>query len=81
MLRKICPIGNSKGILIPKDMLETLRLDVGSKVEVRLDEKRGKILIEASSQAQEAGLDREFVSQVSGFIKRYGPALKALAKK
>ena len=81
MLRKICPIGNSQGISIPKDMLEKLSLEVGSQVDVKLDEKRKKILIEAKTGEPEHGLDTEFASQVNEFIKRYKPALKALAGK
>ncbi len=82
MLRKICPIGNSQGISIPKDMLEKLHLEIGSAVEVELDEKNRKIVIEAKARRPEdTALDREFAAQVNDFIKKYRPALKALAEK
>lgn len=82
MRRKICTIGNSYGISIPKEILEKLQLTPGTQVEIKVDEKAKKIIIEppAHKPFQEA-VDKEFASQVSDFIEHYRPALKALAKK
>lgn len=81
MLRKICHIGNSQGVSLPKEMLEKLHLSVGLDVDVELDEKGKRIIIEPkTSRAAYETVDREFASQVSDFIERYKPALKALAK-
>lgn len=81
MLRKICPIGNSHGILIPKEILEKLRLTTGSQVEVKLNEETGKIIIEpVKPNAEYKTIDIEFAAQVKEFIKQYKPALKALSK-
>jgi antitoxin MazE len=82
MHRKVCTIGNSKGVSIPADFLGRLHLSVGSEVDVRLDETESKIIIEPVRKPRyPKGLDREFVSQVNEFIEKYEPALKALAKK
>ncbi len=82
MHRKICSIGNSRGVSIPVDVLEVLHLDVGAKVEVRLDETKSRIVIEpVKKKKYPAGIDREFVAQVNKFISKYEPALKELAKK
>ena len=82
MLRKICPIGNSQGVSIPKEILEELHLTAGAQVEVKLDKEAKKIIIEpVITKSQTEAIDIEFASQVKGFIKRYKPALKALAKK
>ncbi|TAN61858.1 AbrB/MazE/SpoVT family DNA-binding domain-containing protein [bacterium] len=82
MLRKICPIGNSQGISIPKNILEKLNLEIGSQVEVELDKKRTKLTIKATSEKTGIeAIDMKFASQVNDFIKKYRPALKALAKK
>ncbi|MFZ3073495.1 MAG: AbrB/MazE/SpoVT family DNA-binding domain-containing protein [Thermodesulfobacteriota bacterium] len=82
MLRKICSIGNSQGVSLPKEILKKLDLEVGSQVGVELDEKRRRIIIEAKTPWREYGeLEKEFVSQVNDFIRKYKPALKALAKK
>ena len=81
MLRKICHIGNSQGVSLPKEMLEKLHLSVGLDVDVEIDEKGKRIIIEPKiSRATYETVDREFASQVSDFIERYKPALKALAK-
>ncbi|MBI5874944.1 MAG: AbrB/MazE/SpoVT family DNA-binding domain-containing protein [Deltaproteobacteria bacterium] len=81
MLRKICNIGNSQGVSLPKEILEKLHLSVGLEVDVELDEKGKRIVIEPMpTRAAYEAVDREFASQVSDFIERYKPALKALAK-
>lgn len=81
MLRKICAIGNSYGISIPKDILEKLQLSVGARVDVKLDEKTRNIIIEPKSQESSyKKIDEEFASQVKDFIKLYKPALRELAK-
>lgn len=81
MLRKICHIGNSQGVSLPKEILEKLHLSVGLEVDVELDEKGKRIVIEPRpTKVVYEAIDREFASQVSDFIERYKPALKALAK-
>ncbi|KPJ98503.1 MAG: hypothetical protein AMK71_11295 [Nitrospira bacterium SG8_35_4] len=83
MRRKICAIGNSRGVSLPVDMLEELHLSVGSEVDVRADVKNARIVIEPVKEKKRhpRGVDRKFVSQVNEFIERYEPALKELAKK
>ena len=82
MHRKVCSIGNSQGVSIPLDVLEKLNLSVGSEIDVKLDEKSSRIVIEpVRKKKYPKGIDREFVSQVSDFIEKYRPALKELAKK
>jgi antitoxin MazE len=82
MKRKICSIGNSKGVSIPADVLESLDLSPGSEVDVRLDESHTKIIIEPIRKNKyPKSIDGEFVSQVNDFIEKYEPALRELAKK
>lgn len=82
MLRKICHIGNSYGVSIPRDILEKLHLTTGTQVEVKLNEEADKIIIEpAETKSAYKIVDIEFAAQIKDFIKRYKPALKALAKK
>lgn len=81
MMRKICTIGNSCGVSIPKDILEKLQLTAGAQVDVKLDEKTRNIIIEpASHELPYKAIDGEFASQVKDFISLYKPALKALAE-
>jgi len=82
MRRKICSIGNSRGVSIPVDVLDALNLDVGTEVDVKLDEAKARIVIEPLKKKKyPKGIDKEFVSQVNEFIAKYEPALKELAKK
>ena len=80
MRRKICSIGNSRGVSLPPEALEKLKLSVGSDVEIQVDEANQRIIIEPVRPDHTEGLDREFASQVHEFIEQYGPALKKLAE-
>ena len=81
MLRKICTIGNSCGVSIPKEILEKLHFAVGTHVDIKVDEKAKNIIIgPADVKSHYKTIDKEFASQVDDFIKLYKPALKALAK-
>lgn len=82
MLRKICHIGNSYGVSIPKEILEKLHLTAGAQVDINVDEKANKIIIKpATRKPLSSEIDKEFASQVKDFIECYKPALKALAEK
>lgn len=82
MLRKICSVGANKGVSIPKDILEKLNLKLGTQVEVEVDEKNNRIIIRpAVPEPSPKAIDRRFALQVDDFIKRYGPAIKSLARK
>jgi putative addiction module antidote len=83
MKRKICAIGNSRGVSLPVDVLEELNLAVGSDVDIKLDDKHARIVIEPIRKKRKnpKGVDQEFVSQVNDFIEKYEPALKEIAKK
>jgi len=82
MHRKICTIGNSRGVSLPSDLLEKLHLSVGSEVEVKLADDQKRIVIEPVRRGVYAkGIDQQFVSQVNEFIEKYRPALDELSKK
>lgn len=81
MRRKICVIGNSRGVSLPVDILEKLKLAVGSEVDVQVDEEHGRIVLEPVKRLEDRqGVDAEFASQVNDFIEQYRPALKKLAE-
>lgn len=79
MLRKICSVGNSQGVLIPKEILKKANLKTGDEVELSFEQKINKIIIKPVKAYQEP-IDLEFASQVKEFIEQYKPALKELAK-
>ena len=81
MRRKICAIGNSRGVSLPVEALEKLKLAVGSEVEIQVDEEHGRIVIEPARRFEyPEGIDADFAAQVSDFIEQYRPALKKLAE-
>jgi len=81
MHRKICSIGNSQGLLLPKQLLEKLNINTGDEVNIELDEKSGKLVVEPLKQKTiYKSIDAEFASEVKDFIKQYKVALKALAE-
>jgi putative addiction module antidote len=81
MRRKICAIGNSRGVSLPIEALEKLKLAVGSEVDVVIDEENGRIVIEPVRKvAFPEGIDADFAAQVNDFIEQYRPALKKLAE-
>ena len=81
MRRKICAIGNSRGVSLPVEVLEKLKLAVGSEVDVQVDEEHRRIVIEPVRRVDyPEGVDAEFAAQVSDFIEQYRPALKKLAE-
>ena len=81
MRRKICAIGNSRGVSLPVEALNKLKLAVGSEVEVQVDEEHGRIVIEPVRQVTyPEGVDAGFAAQVNEFIEEYRPALKKLAE-
>lgn len=82
MHRKLCSIGNSQGVSIPREIINKLNLSVGTEVDITLDESGRRIILEpVKKKKYPKGIDREFVSQVNEFIEKYRPALKELAKK
>ncbi len=81
MKRKITAIGNSQGVLIPKEYLNRLGLQKGSEVEIQIDETNGRIMIYAvAEELRDQGITPEFAREVREFIEEYRPALKNLAK-
>ncbi len=81
MHRKICSIGNSRGVSIPVEVMDALNLDVDTEVDVKLDETKARIVIEPLKKKKyPKGIDKEFVTQVNEFITRYEPLLKKLSK-
>ena len=81
MLRKIFKTGNSVVVSLPKDAIEYLHMDEGTRVNVELDRKKRQIVITpAEPPLEAAGVDPEFAVQVAEFIEQYRPALEELAK-
>ena len=76
MTQKLLKVGSSAAVTIPKKSLKELGLKIGDAVRVTVDIKEKKVVIEPSGKAS-----KELLSWTDKFIKRYRPALEALAKK
>jgi len=69
-------------VSIPVEYLGNLRLTTGAVVDVTLEEKRGKIVIEPVRKTNEVkGIGKKIVSQVIEFTEKYRPALQEPAAK
>lgn len=77
MARKIFRSGNSAVVSIPQDSLDALGLELGSEVEVVVDEEQGRLILRPADDLP--GVDAEFSRRLDEFIERYRPALDALA--
>jgi antitoxin component of MazEF toxin-antitoxin module len=81
MISKAFKAGNSIVISLPREALDYLGIQEGTKVTVELDRERCQIVISpVDVPTAVAGVDEEFAYQVKEFIEKYRPALEALAK-
>ena len=77
MLQKVIKIGSSVGITIPKKSAEELGLSAGDSVEFAVSQRERRITIEPVITS----VNTEILEWARGFVKKYRPALEALAKK
>ncbi len=80
MDQKIIQIGNSAGIIIPKAILDQLRLEFGSQVVVQQDPNGESIMI-TKKGAKTSSVNSNFMDILEKVNKEYGLAFKELAKK
>lgn len=83
MLQKILQVGNSYAITIPKNLLESLKIQSGDFAEVREGQKRGRIIVDLAREEEiaEDVIDTEVYRVAKQLLRRYLPAFKELAKK
>jgi putative addiction module antidote len=82
MERKICAIGNSRGVTLPKEYLEALGLQVGSRIEAVFDKDQEAIILSRPRprRVQPQGVTEDFAWRIKRFINRNRATLEALAK-
>ena len=81
MTQKIIQIGSSAAVVLPKDSLPQLNLRIGDEVNVEVNVDSRSYMIEPVEASIEKKITPEMRKWSASFIKRYGPALKALADK
>ena len=71
MERKICTIGNSQGVILPRVYIEALGLEIGSQIEVILDtDQEALILCRPKSGQYRENVLEEFAQRVKRSIDR-----------
>lgn len=76
MTQKLLKVGSSAAVTIPKKSLKELGLKIGDEVRVNVNTIEKTVLIEPVQT-----VSKELIAWTDAFIKRYRPALKALARK
>lgn len=72
--QKLTKIGNSVGIIIPKQLLDSLGLDVGN--EVYLEQIQDKVIMDRN---ETSSVTPEFLKVAESIGNRYSKAFKELA--
>ncbi len=67
MTAKISKWGNSQGLRVPKDIMDTLNLNIGDNVNIKIE--NGKVIIEAIKKDRPKYNLDELVSQVPNNYK------------
>ena len=76
MTQKVLKVGSSAAVTIPKKSLKDLGLKIGDRINIKVDKKGKRVVIEPTIK-----VDKELINWTSGFIKKYRSALEELAKK
>mgnify|MGYP001595545894 CR=1 FL=1 len=75
--RKIQRVGNSSGILLPKEWLDQMGLKPGAVVHLQIS--GSKITILPSTRHREVKVDSKFARQVDDFLERNKALLERLS--
>ena len=78
MTQTIINIGNSAGIIIPKEMLRSIGIKTGDKI--KLEEKNKKISITPIKNVA-GGVDAPFMKMVDDFMEEHKDVLEALSNR
>lgn len=73
--QKLTKIGNSVGIILPKQLLDSLGLNVGQ--EVFLEQVQDKVVLDTKKSSS---ISPEFLRIAEGVGKKYAEAFEELAK-
>jgi len=76
MTQKLLRVGSSAAVTIPKKSLKELGLKIGDEVRVQVSLKERAVTIRPAHR-----VEKEVLDWTDSFIKRYRPALEALADK
>ncbi len=80
MQQKIIQVGNSAGVIIPKALLDQLKLEPGSQIIIQQD-PNGEAIMITKKGAKASSVNSKFLDILEKVNKEYGLALKELAKR
>jgi len=75
MIQRTIQIGNSVGVIIPKNVLEEHGIKVGDKIRIDV------LPVKPPRKSTKPAISQELLTWLDGFNKRYKNALQELASK
>lgn len=82
MEQTVIQIGNSAGVIIPKQLRLQTNIELGDLVVLEQDQTGHAVIIHKKGKTTTPHpVTPEFLSWLNGFNKRYGSALKELSQK
>lgn len=79
MQQSVIQIGNSVGVILPKNVREEAGLSVGDKVVV--EKENNKIVLYLAKKKLSTGINAKFVEMVDDFVSEHQDVLEELAKR
>ena len=80
MVQRIIRIGNSYGVILPKEVIDATRMKVGDEVEIDPFPENLSITIRSSKSPYKTNITPEFKQWLDDFVKRNHSLLKTLAR-
>lgn len=80
MIQNIIQIGNSHGVIIPKQILRQLDLSEGKKIAIDFDVESQHITLRPPQSKEKSAITPEFKSWLDDFKNKNFEMLKELAK-
>ncbi len=81
MTQTIISIGNSQGIIIPKEILNKLKVKKGDVLDIHLEDDDRVVVSKKGTKKTKANISPELLAWLDGFNERYKNALQELASK
>jgi putative addiction module antidote len=81
MTQTVINIGNSQGIIFPKEILNKLKITKGDAVDIDLEDDSRIVISKKGIKKTKANVSPELLVWLDGFNKRYKNALQELASK
>lgn len=80
MVQKIIRVGNSYGVILPKEIIEASKMKIGDEVEIESFPENLSITIRSQNAPYKTKITPEFKKWLDDFVERNHSLLKTLAK-